>query len=118
MNLLVHIKSVGQTILPRFDRLEVNDGLAHNSVYSIYQDKTGFMWFATPNGLNRYDGNSIQIYQYNGSEMSLANNFVRGNIVEDNDGNIWYSNESGLFRWNVMHEKSRNDFELQWKSGL
>lgn len=105
MNLLVHIKSVGQTILPRFDRLEVNDGLAHNSVYSIYQDKTGFMWFATPNGLNRYDGNSIQIYQYNGSEMSLANNFVRGNIVEDNDGNIWYSNESGLFRWNVMHEK-------------
>lgn len=98
-------KSGAQAILPRFERLEINDGLAHNSIYSIYQDKAGFMWFATPNGLNRYDGNSIQIYQYNTGETPVASNFVRGNIVEDDRGNIWYSNESGFFRWNAMHEK-------------
>jgi signal transduction histidine kinase/ligand-binding sensor domain-containing protein len=94
-----------QTLIPRFEKLEVNDGLAHNSVYSIYQDKKGFMWFGTPNGLNRYDGNEIQTYQYTGNNSGMANNFVRGNILEDDSGNIWYSNENGLYRWSAIHEK-------------
>ena len=41
---------------------DVNDGLSDNSVKDIYQDSTGFMWFATKDGLNRFDGNRITVY--------------------------------------------------------
>lgn len=107
-----------QTLIPRFEKLEVNDGLAHNSVYNIYQDKKGFMWFGTPNGLNRYDGNEIQTYQYGGNGSDMANNFVRGNIVEDQKGNIWFSNESGIYRWNIFHERIEQlfDFKLLYQN--
>src|SRR5688572_14571842 len=42
-----------------FTRLSVKDGLASDYVYSILQDKKGFMWFGTANGLQRYDGKKI-----------------------------------------------------------
>ena len=40
----------------RFKRITINDGLSLSSVYDIYQDSKGFMWFGTEDGLNKYDG--------------------------------------------------------------
>ncbi len=40
----------------RFDRLSVEDGLSHSSVWTIYQDSVGFLWLGTQEGLNRFDG--------------------------------------------------------------
>lgn len=103
---------ISQNIIPRFETLGVNEGLAHSSVYSIYQDQKGFMWFGTPSGLCRYDGNSLRSFQYNGLDSSgKANNFVRGKIVEDKSGNIWYSNEDGIYKWHAITEK----IELMWR---
>ncbi len=100
------VASFSQPIIPRFENLGVNDGLAHSSVYSIYQDHKGFMWFGTPNGLSRYDGNNLLSFQYSGSDnYSKANNFVRGKILEDESGNIWFSNESGIYKWDALTEK-------------
>ena len=42
-----------------FNRLSVDDGLSQNSVVSIAQDSTGFLWFATQDGLNKYDGSVL-----------------------------------------------------------
>ena len=42
-----------------FRHLSVEDGLANDRVYAVVQDQTGFMWFGTEGGLNRYDGNRI-----------------------------------------------------------
>lgn len=47
---------------PVFSKLTTSHGLSHNTVYSIVQDRHGFMWFGTREGLNRYDGNSIVTY--------------------------------------------------------
>ncbi len=46
----------------RFDRLSIEDGLSQNDVFTILQDRQGFMWFGTNFGLNRYDG-----YAFNGT---------------------------------------------------
>ena len=46
----------------RSERLTTADGLANNSVRYIYQDSKGFIWMATLNGLNRYDGNSLSTF--------------------------------------------------------
>ncbi|HEX8315116.1 MAG TPA: two-component regulator propeller domain-containing protein, partial [Flavisolibacter sp.] len=100
------LHSNSQTIIPRFEQLSVNDGLPHSSVYSILQDKKGFMWFGTPNGLCRYDGSGLTGFRYHpGRAGDVVNNFIRGNILEDKTGNIWYSNESGIFKWDVYKEK-------------
>ena len=48
---------------PRFERLSLEEGLSQSIVESIVQDETGFMWFATEDGLNRYDGYDFAIYR-------------------------------------------------------
>ena len=95
-----------QTIIPRFESLGVNDGLPHSSVYSITQDKKGFMWFGTPDGLCRYDGSELRVFKYNAEDSGdIINNFIRGKLLEDKAGNIWYSNESGIYFWDAIKEK-------------
>jgi signal transduction histidine kinase/ligand-binding sensor domain-containing protein len=85
-----------QNIIPRFETLGVNEGLSQSSVYSIYQDKKGFMWFGTADGLNRYDGKNIKIYKINDEKKSNLN-AIRGKLCEDRLGRIWFCNETGIF---------------------
>jgi signal transduction histidine kinase/ligand-binding sensor domain-containing protein len=64
------------------------------------------MWFGTADGLCRYDGNILQAFRYNPSrDQTVVNNFVRGKLLEDCFGNIWYSNVSGLYKWDVLSQK-------------
>ena len=46
-----------------FNHLTTEDGLSNNNVYDIIQDKLGFIWFATDDGLNRFDGYDFKIYR-------------------------------------------------------
>ena len=66
--------------------LSVRDGLSSNTINSIYQDKSGDVWIATENGLNRYDGLSIHIYKNNPADPhSISHNIIRA-ITEDAQG--------------------------------
>src|SRR5438105_11466999 len=94
--LFLCLKSRAQNISPRFETLGVNEGLSQSSVYSIYQDKKGFMWFGTADGLNRYDGKNIRVYNITDRKVAYSN-FIRGNLSEDKQGRIWFSNETGIF---------------------
>jgi signal transduction histidine kinase/ligand-binding sensor domain-containing protein len=116
--------SISQTIIPRFENFGVNEGLPHSSVYSILQDKKGYMWFGTADGLCRYDGSIFISFKYkNRDEDGVTRNIVKGKILEDRNGNIWYSNESGIYKWDVLKEviirvkafnkKSYNNSEFQ-----
>ena len=49
----------------KFTHLTTNDGLSQGYVTAILQDRRGFMWFATRDGLNRYDGNAFVVYKNN-----------------------------------------------------
>src|SRR4051812_49389997 len=48
----------------RFTALTGEEGLSSSNVYDITQDEQGFMWFATADGLNRYDGYSFRIFRF------------------------------------------------------
>jgi signal transduction histidine kinase/ligand-binding sensor domain-containing protein len=105
ISLIIGNLSFSQPIIPRFENLGVNNGLPHSSVYSILQDKKGFMWFGTADGLCRYDGNNLVTFHYKSKPGEDAvKNFVRGKMLEDKTGNIWYCNESGLYKWDVLKE--------------
>ncbi len=82
-----------------FEKLSIEHGLSSTAVYSILQDKKGFLWFGTENGLNRYDGYSFKIFKNeSGNENSIADNFI-WNMCEDNIGNIWFATENGLDKY-------------------
>ena len=80
---------VGNTQNIQFDQIGIKDGLPDNSIRQIMQDKKGFMWFATLNGLSRYDGNHFKNYINNpGSENSLSSSWI-SQFKHDLQGNIW-----------------------------
>jgi ligand-binding sensor domain-containing protein len=81
----------------RFDYITEADGLLHNGASTVLQDHLGFMWFGTLNGLVRYDGVDMQIYEFDAS-VSLADRDVRA-VLEDPDGNLWVGARVGLFRF-------------------
>lgn len=78
-----------------FRKLTVDNGLSQNTVQAIIQDKKGFMWFGTQDGLNRYDGYEFRVFRNNTSDNnSLSNNYV-WDIFEDSGGTIWIATFGG-----------------------
>ncbi len=76
----------------RFDHLTTADGLSNDSVFSILQDREGFLWFGTQAGLNRYDGYRVTQYRHDPRDPnSLPDDFVH-NLLEDRRGAIWTGN--------------------------
>lgn len=79
-----------------FSNLSVKDGLSQLHVTCIYQDKLGYMWFGTRNGLNKFNGNSFEIFwNHADDEQSISSNTIAC-ITEDAEGNLWIGTESGL----------------------
>lgn len=72
-----------------FDAVTINDGLSQGMVNTIIQDRYGFMWFATKDGLNRYDGYNFTVYRHDPNDSaSLADNYVFI-VFEDSKGRLW-----------------------------
>ena len=60
---IVYPVFAGNTQHYYFKTIDIRNGLSQNTVYQIIQDKNGFMWFGTKDGLNRYDGLSCRVYK-------------------------------------------------------
>ena len=84
-----------------FKTLDIQDGLSQNTVNAILQDKQGFMWFGTKDGLNRFDGLSFRIFKKENS--ALGNNFITA-LHEDKEGNIWVGTDAGVYVYNPLLE--------------
>lgn len=102
-----------------FKRLTINDGLSQNTIFCIYQDHRGFMWFATEDGLNRYDGYEFKIFKNEPNQpRSLQNNQVNV-IAEDANKQLVVGTAGGLSFFNRETEDfvniviPRKDKDLQ-----
>jgi ligand-binding sensor domain-containing protein/class 3 adenylate cyclase/HD superfamily phosphodiesterase len=99
----------------RFTNLTLRDGLSQSTVNYILQDKSGFMWFCTQDGLNKYDGNSFKVYKHDPEDStSLADNFIN-TLFEDAKGNLWIGAENGL---NLLPKNSEKFKSFSTKDGL
>ena len=79
-----------------FNNLTVENGLSNNIVNTVIQDQIGFMWFATEDGLNRYDGYGFKIFRHDPENSnSISDNSVWA-LSEDRQGNIWIGTKAGV----------------------
>ena len=78
-----------------FANLTTKDGLSNNKVISILQDKTGFLWFGTEDGLNRFDGYEFKVYRNNPADSNSISGNNIWSLFEDEEGNIWIGTKSG-----------------------
>ena len=91
-----------------FRHYQVENGLSNNSVTCSLQDKKGFMWFGTKDGLNRFDGYSFKVFKkIEGNPKSIGNNFIHC-LYEDRNGILWAGTEQGLYEYSSATE----DFKL------
>lgn len=89
-----------------FEHLSTDDGLSHGSVSAMIKDNYGFMWFATWDGINRYDGHTFKTFKPgDGKGSNTASNRIE-TIKVDYLGNIWIINyDSKAFRFNHLSEE-------------
>lgn len=88
---VAHSQTPGYSI----EYLTIDQGLPHNGVTSIIQDKQGFIWFGTFGGLTRYDGQNMKVFQFEpGNPNSLTNNSIE-TLFESSDRKIWIGTKSG-----------------------
>lgn len=87
-----------------FSALSTSDGLSQSDVTAIIQDSVGFMWFATNNGLTRYDGNRFRIYKADSrNEQSVSCNTI---FTLANDGSsIWIGSREGVDHYDMLFDK-------------
>jgi len=87
-----------------FHRMTIEDGLSNGNVSQIYQDRQGFMWLCTDDGLNLFDGYTFKVYKHNASDKnSISSNYVLS-IIEDKSGKLWIGTHNGL---NVFDRKTQ-----------
>ena len=80
-----------------FEHVTAEDGLSNNWIWAVRQDRQGFLWIGTLDGLDRYDGYTYLAHQHQPNDTtSLAQNEVR-DLVEDANGDLWVA-AGGLHR--------------------
>ncbi|HNJ90846.1 MAG TPA: two-component regulator propeller domain-containing protein, partial [Chitinophagales bacterium] len=91
-----------------FENIYTTDGLSDNSVTCLMEDSQGFLWIGTSNGLNRYDGNTFDVFFHEeGNTNSLSGNIISG-IIEDNTGVIWIgTRDGGITRYDPQAKLSQ-----------
>jgi signal transduction histidine kinase/ligand-binding sensor domain-containing protein/DNA-binding response OmpR family regulator len=87
----------GQTV--SFTNLTTRDGLSSNITNSIVQDKYGFIWIGTQEGLHRYDGFKMTLFQQNNSDESISANNISALLYDDEY--VWAGTWDGLNKINI-----------------
>lgn len=90
-----------------FTTFTSRDGLSANTVYAILKDHFGFLWVATEDGLNRFDGTSFKVYRHiSGKPASLPANHV-SSLFEDSEGNLWIGTNGGSVS---VYDRNKDEF--------
>ena len=93
-----------------FSYISINEGLSQSTVFSIDQDKKGNMWFATYDGVNKYDGYAFTVYQHNEDDPNSIANDISRIVKTDSQGRVWIGTRDGLSRYDEEKDIFQNFF--------
>ncbi len=95
-----------------FESITNDKGLSHNTVYDICQDVQGYMWFATDEGLNRYDGKNIKQYFSSKNTNSIPSNSIRS-LINTSDQQLYIGTSNGL---SLYHPEKDNFSQILFEN--
>jgi signal transduction histidine kinase/ligand-binding sensor domain-containing protein/DNA-binding response OmpR family regulator len=101
-------RSIAQHDYLKFENLGIAEGLSHSFVKSIFQDKQGFLWFGTHNGLNRYDGYSYKVYKTSSDDRKSISGNQISKIKESKNGNLWIATSGGGIS---LYDREKDNFK-------
>lgn len=104
--LLFFIGQYGYAQVPEyyFKSYQVSGGLSSNTITAITQDKKGFIWLGSRNGLNRFDGNGFKVFRTIQSDaLSLGSNSILS-LYEDQEQSLWVGTYKGVYLYNPIKE--------------
>jgi signal transduction histidine kinase/ligand-binding sensor domain-containing protein/DNA-binding response OmpR family regulator len=105
-----------QTVKRYFRGISVENGLSQSTVFTMVQDTLGFMWMATQDGLNHYDGETFTVYRPSKADKnSLQSNYIRS-LFLDHKGLVWVGGNQGVSRFDYTKENFQN-YKFPRKSG-
>jgi signal transduction histidine kinase/ligand-binding sensor domain-containing protein len=97
-----------------FRHYQTENGLSNNSITCSIQDKKGFLWFGTKEGLNRFDGYQFKLFHLDDDyERTLTRDLIFSLIV-DQQGTMWVGSQKGLYRYDDKQEKLIRFFDDVW----
>jgi len=103
--LLLSVCSVPLFAVAHFKTVSINDGLSQNSINGIIQDQKGFIWIATQDGLNRFDGYRFKIFKFDPNDTStISDNYIVA-MIQDSRGRLWLGTEEGLNEYDTERER-------------
>ncbi|RYY60132.1 MAG: hybrid sensor histidine kinase/response regulator, partial [Chitinophagaceae bacterium] len=93
-----------------FSKLDIYNGLSHNQVNTILKDNTGFLWFGTMSGLNRYDSYGFKVFRHSAADTtSINDNYISG-IYQLPGNDLWVNTRSGGNIYQSKTEKFERNF--------
>jgi len=87
-----------------FEHFSPDQGMSAYIALCVYQDKTGYLWFGTLRGLDRYDGYNFKIYKNEPGNLNTIANASVNTLYEDKEGNFWVGTSSGLDKFDRVKE--------------
>lgn len=104
--------------IPTFENIIPPQELSTVSTTAIIQDKTGYMWIGSTNGLNRFDGREVKKYFFDAKDsLSISDNFVNYNALYEHNGAIWVGTRNGLNKYDPSTGNFKR-FQLNSSDGL
>ncbi|QMU30668.1 ligand-binding sensor domain-containing protein [Adhaeribacter radiodurans] len=108
-----------------YQHLDREDGLASSIVLAILQDREGYMWFGTDNGLQRYDGRKFTHYRHQSHNPNSLGSDIIEALLQDTKGNIWIVSPTSITRFSpgqntftripVLAQFKTNGLPRQWQ---
>lgn len=104
---VITFAALAQRPEPKFTSLTSMDGLSSNTVTAILKDRYGLMWFATDDGLNRFDGTDVLVYRHNKKDPTSLRSSDISSLHQDKAGRIWVGTiEGGLH----LYDRKKDSF--------
>lgn len=100
----------------KFYNLGVDQGVSQGSIYSILQDDDGFIWLASQDGLNRFDGQHFEVFSHE-NNSGPSDGFTTG-LLQDNNDQLWIATLNGVTRYSLTKKTWEYFFAGDEKGGL
>jgi len=99
------ISAISQNNSIWFDHITTDNGLVNSTVLTICKDKIGYIWFGTKDGLHRYDGSNMVVYNNLASDSTSISSGLIWDMEQGQDQTLWIATENGLNKYDYKKDR-------------